>query len=103
MDLIFDLKRTRNISNASCNRYMALLSSVFSYAMKHGYIAYNPVKNIDKFPEDSAHQPFKYFTELIACAGHDFRPIFVMAFYTGMRKGELIGLQWQDMGTWKEI
>ena len=50
-----------------------------------------PTKEFTPFNEDQARAFMK------AVADHRFGPLFVLAIATGLREGELLGLQWQDV------
>ena len=88
-----------------------LLRNFFAYAEKEGYIIKNPCDNIslpktkksvDEIIEQKTKK-FKYFTEdeipelINLFEGYNIQPIIIFAIGTGMRKGEIFGLQWNDI------
>jgi len=100
--LIRDLQSQRGFMKATINRYLALLSGIFKYAVKRKYIRRNPVKDVPRFKESDTSKDFKYFLDdevkriLDACSPA-FKPFVMTAVYAGLRRGELIGLQWNDI------
>lgn len=77
------------------------LAAVFSYAVKDlGWLVFNPVSRSRKVVVPKA--PPAYLTKeevprVLAAAPKYLRPILAMAFYCGLRKGELCGLRWVDV------
>jgi integrase len=92
------------------NRVLALLSKMFSVAVRWGYRADNPVKGIERNTEHKRH---RYLTgpELarLATALAEFPDVTVanavrLALLTGARRGELLAARYADFdlvaGTW---
>src|SRR6185436_12969041 len=78
-----------------------LLSLVLKYAVENGTIARN-VATIRKPPAVEERELEILTAEQIAevrtkLAGHTLLPIVELALATGMRRGELLGLQWADV------
>ena len=86
--------------------------AVFNFAERMGYISTNPLKNIDNFVEVEfkPHDEMQYYTpeeflQYIAVAREaattplyrGYYVFFAMAYYTGMRKGEINALRWSDI------
>jgi integrase len=42
-------------------------------------------------------------TFLEAAKGHPLEGLFILALATGLRRGELLGLQWQDVDVEKKV
>lgn len=79
------------------------LSLVFRYAIQNDMLLCNPVKGIH-IPQEYVREPRSLTLEeqnaLILAARQHLKPIMfsvILALYTGLRKGELLGLQWQDI------
>lgn len=88
------------ITKATANRYLALLKTMFKKAKRWGYIGHNPAEPIKMVKEEpvipdalSEEQAEVLLKELPDHA----RPIAIFALETGMRRGELFRLQWQDV------
>ena len=106
-----ELSSKKNKNTTLIKNIHKLLKHFFDYAEKEGYIIKNPCLNItlpktkktvDEIIEEKTNK-FKYFTEeeipeLISLfEGYNIQPIIVFALGTGMRKGEIFGLQWKDI------
>ena len=69
-------------------------------AIEWGKVHDNPVRKVRFFPENKRH--LRYFTKeeikalYNACAEH-LKPIIIVALNTGMRKGEILNLKWEDI------
>lgn len=79
------------------------LSLVFRYAIQNDMLLRNPAKGIH-IPQEYVREPRSLTLEeqnaLILAARQHSKPIMfsvILALYTGLRKGELLGLQWQDI------
>jgi integrase len=87
-----------------------VLSTLLNYAVTADFIPANPVKKLKPFKDDFPPEPLHYYTaeqflKYISAArsraetSGDFRffVFFSIAFYTGMRKGEINALKWTDL------
>ena len=89
--------------SATVNRYRALLSLIFSLAVRNGKIAANPVRQVKRRTENNERVRFLDSDEETAlrakiqalCPEHE--PEFDLALHTGMRRGEQYPLRWQDV------
>jgi len=75
-----------------------------TYALNHAkslrYITFNPVEEIKPFPLEHKEMDFLIPSEissLLKHASEPFKTLFLMAILTGMRRGEILGLQWGDI------
>jgi excisionase family DNA binding protein len=89
------------VKKSSTNREMALLKKMFNLAADWGFCEENPVRKIRLFPEkDNLREriltPEEEARLLPRCVPH-LRPIVVFALNTGMRKGEILGLRWDQV------
>ena len=80
------------------NRYLALFKTVYSMAVRNRKAKDNPVKGVRLFPENNAR--VRYLTDdqetaLMAVLPDELRPMARFAILTGLRRGELFGLQWE--------
>ena len=89
------------ISRATANRERALLSGIFSFAIRRGYYAGdNPCRKVKPFPESPGRD--RYLTPeeaeaLIEAASSHLRPILLTALHTGGRLSEILALRWSDL------
>jgi len=103
--LLRQLKKgnSRNTLGVTCN----VLSGIMGQAVEDEIIQANPVSGITRKLQISRKErkevePFtpdemNLFLETCAHRAPDFYPFFLCAFRTGMRLGELCGLQWGDI------
>ena len=99
------------ISPNNVRKVHKLLRQFFSYAEKEGYIIKNPCINVT-LPKNKKEieniiserkAKFQYFNEneikelLKLFKNTRYENIILFALGTGMRKGEILGLQWEDL------
>lgn len=92
-------------SSATVNRYMASLSTVFTYAVKEcGWIQTNPMLRVYKLKEARGRDRILSKDEcdqlLASCAKSRNKlllPIVVLAITTGLRQAEILNLTWSDV------
>ena len=82
------------------------LGAMLTYAVRMRYIDFNPAREIEKPTGKSEHkkdeemvvlQPREIRALLYNAGTQKDRMLFMCAALTGMREGELFGLQWQDI------
>jgi len=93
--------RIAKVKGATVNRELALLRHFFNIAMDDGYTDQNPARAIKRYPEPPWRHKF-FFSEseikaLINASAPHLRPILALAFGTGLRKGDILGLRWDDV------
>jgi integrase len=77
------------------------IASVFKYAYRVDYIKRNPIEKVDapipksKDLEVWDSDEIKKFLKV--AKDYDTFIIYFLAIYTGMRKGEILGLRWKDV------
>ena len=85
-------------------RLKAVLSSIFKYAIKRGYLKNNPVEGI--FIDATPNQVERFLDDrerkelMIACQQSTWDKLYLvvlMAITTGMRKAEITNLRWTDI------
>lgn len=87
-----------------------VLNMFLNYAEKEGYIIKNPCKNISLPKEKKTvntileqKQSFQYYSEKEISKlkevfkGNKYEKVILFALGTGMRRGEIFGLQWNDI------
>ena len=83
--------------------YRALLSLVFSLAVRNGKIASNPVRLVKTRKENNERVRYlkekeeDKLREKICELYPEGEPEFELALHTGMRRWEQCGLRWQDV------
>lgn len=103
------LKWQEKINNLNLSIYTKKrLYTTFSTVMKHGIMFYglekNIIKNVDNFKAPkSCKKEMNFLTE---CEFNDFisfeknemyKDFFTILFYTGMRRGEVLALKWENI------
>lgn len=90
-------------SPASVNRELEVLSKVFSMAMDNGIIESNPVRKVKKLRLDNMRK--RYLTveeeqrllDALSSKRAYLKPLVFLAIHTGMCRGELLNLKWQNV------
>ena len=82
-------------------RALATLRMIFSTAVKDEIIPANPAIMVDK-PAVADHGERHWEPEHVAafierCGHHRLGPLFELAIFTGLRRGEITGLHWSDV------
>lgn len=87
-------RRTHSVAG---NREMAVLSSVFNYAMRLGFANSNPCRGVRRNRENRRERlptPAEIAAIRLA-ASPSLRPIFDLSMLTGLRKGDVLSLTLQ--------
>lgn len=91
---------------ATADKWLAIMSSVFSWAMSKGLAAANPCKGIKKAfnAKEAARQTYlhgdsllRFWQALEADPDADARDLLLLALYTGQRKGNVLAMRWDDV------
>ncbi len=88
------------LAPATVNRHLTLLRAILGRAVRHGRIEKSPVGAV-AFPKESNGR-VRYLSDdeearLMVVLPEWLRPLVLAAIHTGMRKGELLGLKWDDV------
>ena len=82
------------------NRELACLKHMFNLARKWKLIRENPVSGVKLLKEEKYKMKILGKVEmglLIAAAAEHLKPILIVALNTGMRRGEILSLSWNDI------
>jgi integrase len=90
-------------SCASVNRELAVLSRIFTLAIRDKVTRKNPVAEVKKFHEDNKRTRYLLPEEEVLLLAHctgdraHLRPVVILAVHTGLRRGEILKLAKSDV------
>ena len=98
-------QRGESRSNATVNRYLAVISHLFTMAIKEwGWVEDNPLRKVTKPKESRGRVRFLSDEErarlLVECKKSESQYLYiavVLALSTGGRRMEILGLSWNDV------
>lgn len=102
INLFIMAMKEKGMTNAAVYNYCRVLKLCFDYACANGYISSNPVSNacVPKLPKHAEVFPFT-IEEVSMLLNLDYlqwvKDGVVIAFFTGMRMGEIYALKWTDI------
>ncbi len=91
------------LSPNTVNKIMILLKKIFDTGVRKSMIDKNPVDNLRKLPISKpiisfwSVEEFNEFRKLITEDEISYDLFFTIAFFTGMRMGEILALNWYDV------
>ena len=96
-------KQGKPISDKTIRHHYCVLTLIFAYAVEQEIILKNPMDKVDcpklaKKPVEALtqEQAVDFLSRLDSC-DMDFRCMLTLLITTGIRRGELMGLQWRDI------
>ena len=100
--LILELKQ-KGLVNKSINGIITFVQAILNYGVENEFIYSNPILKFKKLPQVKLDVHFLTETQITTFlkVTQDFAPqyyaFFSTAIYTGMRRGELLALEWSDI------
>jgi integrase len=91
-------QRAAGYANGTINRSVRTLSAMFGLAAEDERLTRKPI--FPSLPEAKPRQgtlPHEKYAELLAALPVDIRPVVAIAYGTGMRRSEILGLHWQNI------
>jgi len=88
------------VMEATINREIALLKTMFNKALEWGRIETNQIVQVKKFKENQKDMRIlsdREMIKLIDAAPPHLQPIIVIAANTGMRRMEILSLKWENI------
>lgn len=106
----YQQKRRSEITNrgqqrnpSTVNREVALLSKIFSLAVESEHLEANPCKKVNKFKVNNRKERVitaeeeALIRDAVKQQQPKLAPVVILAFNTGMRRGELFNMVWDDV------
>lgn len=93
----------KGLKNKTINHTINLLSGIFNKAVEAGFVTYNPVTLVSRLKLPHMEMEFldtfdiKTLLETAKAEFPNFYPLLQTALATGMRRGELLALTWNDL------
>lgn len=97
----YNLEREKGYSEKTILQEHRILNRAFKKAKGNGILAMNPCESVDA-PSPKEREPDVYTEDeflllLEKLEGHKLEPIVLLAGMCGLRRGELMGLTWEDI------
>ena len=96
----------KGLSAKTIRHYHTFISDVMCYAIQLGMITDNPCRNVilpklnrqekDIYTIEEANE-FLALIDKLEGDSLKYKVFFILAIYSGMRKGEILGLEWKDI------
>ena len=98
-------KTGKAFSGTTINKMVSLARRVYYLAMDAGIVASNPFARRGLYKEQPVGKyiPDEEFRAILAHLPDYLKPVALTAYYTGMRKGEILNLTWDRVDLFKGI
>jgi|GEM_PF-303610 len=98
-------KTGKPFSGTTINKLVSLARRVYYLAMDAGIVSSNPFARRGLYKEQPVGKyiPDHEFRAILAHLPDYLQPVALTAYYTGMRKGEVLGLTWDRVDLFKGI
>ena len=93
-------RRKTQPAPATLDREIELLNRTLNYAVRCGKLPSNPIANVKLLRQPNVRRMVlreEQFSLLLEKASLELKPILVVAYDTGMRKEEVLGLKWPQL------
>jgi len=94
-------QRLEERSAATVNKELRVLKAVFSHAVRRGYLRDSPCRHAGLLREAETEKRVLSVQEVerlfVACADAELRVFVFVALTTGMRREEIVALEWDDV------
>jgi integrase len=89
-----------NVGPQTQNNFRAVLSAMWTFAVRRGYTGTNVIQLVDKTSVVRDHVPtfsVEQLTKLFAAAPPDYLPVLAIGAFAGLRPEEINKLRWEDL------
>lgn len=96
----YKAKRLAEVSAATVNREVSYLKTLFTKAVEWGRLETSPGTNVKKLKEANYKERILTQDEaeiLLSRTNPRARPVLILALNTGMRRGEILSLRWENV------
>ena len=98
-------RQNQAMNISTIKKVLVTLGQIMTYAVRHKYIVYNPVRDAErpKGQGNTKKQKIRVLTpdeinELLEAESElKYKTLFQIAIFSGARQGELLGLKWSDI------
>lgn len=101
------IKRHQPVSAATLLRIHSVLKAALNTAVRRKLLPYNPALGVEleqiRRPRVRPYEPQELGRFLDTAASHHLGPLFEVLALTGLRRGEAVGLRWQDVDLDKRV
>ena len=98
---LFKIMRNEKVSITTVNIELRMLRAAFNTALKWKYLKENPFQGVRFLPVPDREPPYlskDEFNKLISMISETWiKDVIITAAMTGMRRGEIINLRWEDV------
>lgn len=91
------MKTGKPLSRKTAIHYLSFISDVFSYAVKMDMLSENPCRKVTVPKGEKKEKEIYTLEEIEELFRLLYRTFFALAIYSGFRRGELLGLEWNDI------
>jgi integrase len=95
-----DWIQSLNVGPQTQNNFRAVLSAMWTFAVRRNYAATNVIQLVDKTSVVRDHIPtfsVEQLTTLLAAAPPEYLPVLAIGAFAGLRPEEINKLQWEDL------
>ena len=95
-----DKQKDAELANGTINRQLSALRRMFNIGAKQTPPKVLRIPHIKMLKEDNVREGFFEHDEFLALRGalpEHLRPVVTLAYYTGMRKSEILGMKWDQV------
>jgi integrase len=106
IDRFIDKRKSMGRANATINHELSLLRRALNLGARATPPTVPRVLHIRKLEENNVRKGFfehEDYTALLRALPVELRPILTFAYYTGCRKGEILGLEWSQVDLAEQV